>query len=39
MPPPGCGRQQRPAETETDAELESIVKAATDAVMAAMNHG
>jgi L-fuculose-phosphate aldolase len=39
MPPPGCGRKQLPAETETDAELESIVQAATEAVMAAMKHG
>ena len=41
---PWCHRldaeaRKSPAETVTDAELESIVQAATDAVMAAMKHG
>ncbi len=37
-PPPGCGRKGSPEETVTDAELESIVQAATDAVMTAIKH-
>jgi L-fuculose-phosphate aldolase len=37
--PPACGRKQAPADTMTDTEIESIVQAATDAVMAAIRHG
>lgn len=38
-PPPACGRKDAPSETVTDSELEAIVQAATDAVMAVMKHG
>lgn len=38
-PPPACGRKKAPEDAMTDAEVESIVQAATDAVMAAMRRG
>ncbi len=37
--PPACGRQKPPAEPVSDAEIESIVQAATDAVMSTMKSG
>ena len=38
-PPPACGRKQAPVDTVNDAEIESIVQAATDAVMATIRRG
>jgi L-fuculose-phosphate aldolase len=38
-PPAACGCRQCPAEPSNDSEIEGLVKAATDAVMAAIKHG
>ncbi len=38
-PPSACGRIHSPGEMESDAEIEAIVRAATDAVIAALKRG